>query len=195
VFLRSHPRLATANLEYHVQPLSLAAFGGALDPFPAFTASVCNVRPTSRGHVRLTGADRAQPPVIRPRYLSTEEDRRVAVEAVAVTRAIVAQPALARYRPQEIRPGTEHDSAAAIARAVGDIATTIFHPVGTAAMGLMGGGAQVVVDPRLKVHGLDGLRVADASIMPTIPSGNTHAPVMMIAEKAAQMMLETQRGR
>ncbi|MFT3965603.1 MAG: GMC family oxidoreductase N-terminal domain-containing protein [Sphingobium sp.] len=192
VFLKSHPRFATANLEYHVQPLSLAAFGGALDPFPAFTASVCNLRPHSRGTVWIDGPDHRAAPRIRPNYLSAEEDRQVAVEAVKVTRAIVAQPALAAYRPEEFRPGPEADDDAAILRSVGEIATTIFHPVGTAAMGQ---GERAVVDPALRVHGMDRLRVIDASVMPTITSGNTNAPVMMIAEKGAHMVLEAARGR
>ena len=182
VFVRSDPRHATANLEYHVQPLSLAAFGGALDPFPAFTASVCNLRPTSRGTVAIASSDPHASPLIRPNYLETAEDRLVAVEAVKLTRAIVAQPALARYRPVEFRPGPEAAEDAAILGAVGDIATSIFHPVGTAAMG-------AVVDPELRVRGVGKLRVIDASVMPTITSGNTNAPTMMIAEKGAELVL------
>jgi len=186
MFIKSDERLATPNLEYHVQPLSLEAFGGALDPWPAFTASVCNLRPESRGRVSIGGADPATPPAIRPNYLATPEDRRVAVESVRITRCIVAQPALASYRPQEMRPGPEIESDAELERAVGDIGTTIFHPVGTAAMGS-------VVDARLCVVGIDALRVIDASIMPTITSGNTNAPTMMIAEKGAAMVLEDAR--
>lgn len=182
VFTRSHARYATPNLEYHVQPLSLAAFGGALDPFPAFTASVCNLRPESRGTTRITAADPAAAPSIRPNYLSAEEDRRVAAEAIRITRSIVSQPALARYRPEEMRPGPAFETEEDLQRAAGDIGTTIFHPVGTAAMGS-------VVDTRLRVIGLDGLRVIDASVMPTITSGNTNAPTMMIAEKGAEMLL------
>ncbi|MCE7798830.1 GMC family oxidoreductase N-terminal domain-containing protein [Sphingobium sufflavum] len=192
VFLKSSERYATANLEYHVQPLSLASFGGALDPFPAFTASVCNLRPHSRGSVRIAGPDAASAPRIQPNYLSAQEDRQVAVDAVKVTRAIVAQPALAPYRPEEFRPGPDVDDDAAILRAVGDIATTIFHPVGTA---MMGQGERAVVDAALRVHGIRGLRVIDASIMPTITSGNTNAPTMMIAEKGAAMMLAGAKGR
>ncbi|MET0238761.1 MAG: GMC family oxidoreductase N-terminal domain-containing protein [Sphingobium sp.] len=191
VFLKSHERFASANLEYHVQPLSLAAFGGALDPFPAFTASVCNLRPYSRGSVHITAGDPATPPSIRPNYLSDAQDVRVAVEAVKVTRAIVAQPALAGYRPEEFRPGPGIEDDEAIARSVGDIATTIFHPVGTAAMGQ---GERAVVDSELRVHGIAGLRVVDASIMPTITSGNTNAPTMMIGEKGAAMVLKAARG-
>ncbi|WP_395328601.1 GMC family oxidoreductase N-terminal domain-containing protein [Novosphingobium sp. BL-8H] len=182
VFTRSDPHYATPNLEYHVQPLSLEAFGGALDPFPAFTASVCNLRPESRGTTRIAAVDPAAAPAIRPNYLSTEEDLRVAAQAIRLTRAIAAQPALARYAPQELRPGPAFESEADLRRAAGEIGTTIFHPVGTAAMGR-------VVDARLRVAGLDGLRVIDASVMPTITSGNTNAPTMMIAEKGAEMLL------
>jgi choline dehydrogenase-like flavoprotein len=186
MFTRSHARHATANLEYHVQPLSLEAFGGALDPFPAFTASVCNLRPESRGSTHVTDADSTSAPSIRPNYLSTEEDRIVAVQSVRLTREIVARPALARYAPQELRPGPEFASDEALREATGMIGTTIFHPVGTAAMGR-------VVDARLRVIGLDGLRVIDASVMPTITSGNTNAPTMMIAEKGAEMILADAR--
>jgi choline dehydrogenase len=187
MFLKSGPERATADLEYHVQPLSLEAFGGALDPFPAFTASVCHLRPSSRGTSRITGTDPAQAPAIRPNYLSTEDDRQVAAQAVRITRAIVGQPALARYRPEEIRPGPAVQDEAELVRAVGQIATTIFHPVGTAAMGS-------VVDAQLRVMGVERLRVIDASVMPAITSGNTNAPVMMIAEKAAEMLLSAARS-
>lgn len=186
MFTRSDPRFATPNLEYHVQPLSLAAFGGALDPFPAFTASVCNLRPASRGSVTIASADPRVPPAIRPNYLSAPEDVQVAIDAVRITRAIVDQPAMARYRPEEFRPGPGLDDGEALTRAIGDIATTIFHPVGTAAMGK-------VVDAELRVKGLDGVRVIDASVMPTITSGNTNAPAMMIAEKGAAMVLAAGR--
>jgi choline dehydrogenase-like flavoprotein len=186
MFVKSDERLATPNLEYHVQPLSLEAFGGALDPWPAFTASVCNLRPESRGRVSIAGSDPAASPAIRPNYLATEEDRRVAVQAVRITREIVAQPPLARYRPTEVRPGPRIETDEDLERAVGEIATTIFHPVGTAAMG-------AVVDSRLRVNGVAALRVIDASIMPTITSGNTNAPTMMIAEKGAEMVLEDAR--
>ncbi|MES2157086.1 MAG: GMC family oxidoreductase N-terminal domain-containing protein [Pseudomonadota bacterium] len=186
LFVKSNPRFETANLQYHVQPLSLAAFGGALDPFPAFTASVCNLRPQSRGSVWIGSADPLAAPAIRPNYLSAAEDQQVAVEAVRVTRAIVGQAALAPYAPREFRPGPERDDDATILEGVRAIASSIFHPVGTAAMGT---GTRAVVDPQLRVHGLDGLRVIDASVMPTIISGNTNAPVMMIAEKAASMIL------
>jgi len=186
LFLRSHPRFETPNLEYHVQPLSLAAFGGGLDPFPAFTASVCNLRPQSRGSVWIASPDPAEPPRIRPNYLTAPEDLQTAIEAVKITRAIVAQPALARYRPAEFRPGPECESDVQLAEAIGNISTSIFHPVGTAAMGVDG---RAVVDPQLRVRGIAGLRVIDASIMPRITSGNTNAPTMMIAEKGAALIL------
>ena len=186
MFLKSDPRLATADLEYHVQPLSLAAFGGDLDPFPAFTASVCNLRPESRGRTAIRSMDPADAPAIAPNYLSTEGDRRTAAEAIRITRQIVAQPALDRYAPQEVRPGPDYQSQEALERAAGEIGTTIFHPVGTAAMGS-------VVDARLTVIGTSGLRVIDASVMPTITSGNTNAPTMMIAEKGADMIREDAR--
>ncbi len=182
MFARSSSRFVTANLEYHVQPLSLPAFGEALDPFPAFTASVCNLRPQSRGHVRIFSNDAADAPVIQPNYLSDPADVDVAVDAVKITRAIVGQSALSRYNPQEFRPGPEAASDAQIADSLGAISSTIFHPVGTAAMGK-------VVDERLCVVGINRLRIADASVMPTITSGNTNAPVMMIAEKAAAMLV------
>ena len=186
MFVRSDPRLATPDLEYHVQPLSLAAFGGALDPWPAFTASVCNLRPESRGRTGIAGSDPALAPEIRPNYLATEADRRTAAQAIRITRAIVAQPALAGYAPGEVRPGMGCDSEEELQRAASEIGTTIFHPVGTAAMAS-------VVDPALRVIGLDRLRVIDASVMPTITSGNTNAPVMMIAEKGAEMVMESRR--
>jgi len=189
-FVKSDETRETPNLQYHVQPLTLPRFGEPLDPFPAFTASVANIRPTSRGWVRITSPEPGAQPEIRPNYLSTEEDRQVAAQAIRVTRHIVSMPALARYRPEEFRPGPEHRSDEALARAAGDISTTIFHPVGTCRMGSDPG---AVVDPRLKVRGLEGLRVADASVMPTITSGNTNAPTLMIAEKAAAMILEDAR--
>jgi choline dehydrogenase-like flavoprotein len=187
MFVKSDERHATANLEYHVQPLSLEAFGGGLDSFPAFTASVCNLRPQSRGRTAITSRDPAEAPCIRPNYLAVEEDRRVAAEAIRITRAIVSRPALARYRPEEVRPGPEYASEEELQRAAGAIGTTIFHPVGTVAMGR-------VVDAELKVMGVDGLRVIDASVMPTITSGNTNAPTMMIAEKGAEMVLRAGKG-
>jgi len=187
-FARSGPDVETPDLEYHVQPLSLPAFGEPLDPFPAFTASVCHLRPESRGTVRLAAPDPHAPPAIAPNYLSSETDRQVAARAIRLTREIVGQSPLARYAPQEMRPGAEYQSDAELIEAAGQIGTTIFHPVGTARMGVDDG---AVVDPSLRVNGIEGLRVVDASIMPTITSGNTNAPVVMIAEKAAEMI----RGR
>ncbi len=190
VFARSDPRFETANLEYHIQPLSLAAFGGALDPFPAFTASVANLRPESRGKVHAVSADPRSAPSIQPNYLSTEGDRRVAVDAVRLTRRIVGQGALAPFHPQEFRPGPATQSDAEIEQALCEIATTIFHPVGTAAMGRSD---RSVVDAQLRVHGVERLRVVDASVMPVITSGNTNAPTMMIGEKGAAMILAAAR--
>jgi len=177
---------ATPDLQYHVQPLSLDAFDQPLHPFDAFTASVCNLRPRSRGTVHLRGPDAATAPAIQPNYLSDPADQEVALAAIALTRRICAAPALAGYHPEEFRPGAEIVSREDLLAAIGLIATTIFHPVGTCRMG---GDEQSVVDPTLKLRGVDGLRVADASIMPTITSGNTNAPTVMIAEKAAEMMV------
>ena len=192
LFTRSDPLRERANLQFHVQPLSLDRFGDPLHQFPAFTASVCNLQPTSRGRVRLRSADPSAPPTIAPHYLSTEEDRRVAVQSIRVARAIVRQPALARYRPTEYLPGEQvapDGDDAALLKAAGDIGTTIFHPVGTAKMG-RATDPSAVVDERLRVIGLDRLRVVDASIMPTITSGNTNSPTIMIAEKGAAMIRE-----
>jgi choline dehydrogenase len=190
-FVKSDPSRETANLQYHIQPLSLPKFGEPLDPFPAFTASVANLRPTSRGWVRITAPRPEAHPEIRPNYLSTEDDRGVAADSIRVTRNIVSMPSLAKYHPEEFRPGIEVQSDDELAKAAGDISTTIFHPVGTAKMG---SDDLAVVDHRLKVRGLDGLRVADASIMPAITSGNTNSPTLMIAEKAAAMILEDVRA-
>jgi choline dehydrogenase len=187
-FTRSDASQPTPNLEYHVQPLSLDKFGDPLHDFPAFTASVCNLRPGSRGHVRIAGADPLGVPKITPNYLSTEEDRRVAAASLRLTRSIIAAPALRKYAPEELKPGSAFRTEEELARAAGDIGTTIFHPVGTCKMGRIGDAA-AVVDPSLRVIGIAGLRVADASIMPTITSGNTNSPTIMIAEKAAQAML------
>jgi choline dehydrogenase len=192
-FARSGPGYATPNLEYHVQPLSLDRFGEPLHPFPAFTASVCNLRPTSRGEVRPKDPDPTVSPLIRPNYLSTDEDRRVAVEAIRLTRRIAAAGALARYNPREHLPGPGFQSDAELAEAAGRIGTTIFHPVGTCRMGPEGD-VGAVVDARLRVRGVEGLRVADASVMPTITSGNTNSPTLMIAEKAADMIREDARA-
>ena len=195
LFTRSDRDQERANLEYHVQPLSLDRFGEPLHKFPAFTASVCNLRPTSRGSVRLRSSDPAATPVIKPNYLSTDEDRRIAASAIRLTRHIAAQPALAPFRPDEYLPGraVRDDDDAALIKAAGDIGTTIFHPVGTAKMGLSSD-PLTVVDDRLRIVGIDRLRVIDASVMPTITSGNTNAPTMMIAEKGAAMLREDAKG-
>ena len=191
-FAKSDPEQARANLQYHVQPLSLERFGEPLHDFPAFTASVCNLRPTSRGSVQIASVDASVAPLIRPNYLSDERDLQVAADAIRLTRRIVAAPALARYQPQEYKPGPDYRSEEDLQRAAGEIGTTIFHPVGTCAMGQ---GRDAVVDARLRVHGVAGLRVVDASIMPSIVSGNTCSPVLMIAEKAAQMIKEDAQSR
>ncbi len=192
-FTRSDPAQPYPNIEYHVQPLSLEAFGEPLHSFNAFTASVCNLNPTSRGSVCIQSGDFAQAPAIAPNYLSTEADRKVAADSLRVTRRIVAQPALARYQPQEWKPGVEFQSDDELARLAGDIATTIFHPVGTTKMGVAGD-PMAVVDPQLRVRGqgglIAGLRVVDAGVMPVITSGNTNSPALMIAEKAAQWIVE-----
>jgi choline dehydrogenase len=186
-FTRSSPEHATPNIEYHVQPLSLDRFGDPLHPFPAFTASVCNLRPTSRGHVRIKSADPRAHPAIMLNYLSTPEDRRVAADGLRLTRRIAAQPALAKYRPDEFKPGREFQTDDELAKAAGDVGTTIFHPVGTCRMGVPSDPA-AVVDSRLRAIGLERLRVVDASIMPTITSGNTNSPTVMIAERGAEMI-------
>jgi choline dehydrogenase-like flavoprotein len=194
LFTRSDPGRERANIQFHVQPLSLDKFGDPLHDFPAFTASVCNLQPTSRGFVRLRSPDPADKPVIKPNYLSTDEDRRVAVDSIRVARRIVAEPALAKYHPVEYLPGRAvGDDDASLLKAAGDIGTTIFHPVGTAKMG-RASDPMAVVDERLRVIGLERLRVVDASVMPTITSGNTNAPTMMIAEKGAAMIRQDRRG-
>ena len=193
LFTRSDPHRERANIQYHIQPLSLDKFGEPLHDFPAFTASVCNLQPTSRGRIELRSADPADKPVIRPNYLATDEDRRVAADSVRVTRKIVAQPALAPYKPVEYLPGTQvGDDDASLIKAAGDIGTTIFHPVGTSKMGLPSD-PMAVVDERLHVIGMERLRVMDASVMPTITSGNTNSPTMMIAEKGAAMIKDDAR--
>ena len=186
LFARSDRDQARANLQYHIQPLSLDRFGEPLHKFPAFTASVANLQPTSRGDVRLRSRDPAAAPMIKPNYLSTDADRRVAAKSIQLTRRIVAQPALAPYTPSEYLPGdvVRNDDEAALVKAAGDIGTTIFHPVGTAKMGFASD-PFMVVDGDLRVAGIERLRVIDASVMPTITSGNTNAPTMMIAEKGA----------
>jgi choline dehydrogenase len=189
-FTKSDPSQERPNLQYHIQPLSLDKFGDPLHPFPAFTASVTNLRPTSRGSLKLKSTDPAAPPLIHPNYLATPEDRRVAAQSIRITRAISAQPALRKYSPVEYLPGPQvPDDEAALEHAAGDIGTTIFHPVGTARMG-RDDDARAVVDARLRVMGLQGLRVVDASVMPSITSGNTNSPTIMIAEKGAAMILE-----
>jgi choline dehydrogenase len=184
-FAKSDPARETPDLEYHVQPLSLDRFGDPLHPFPAFTASVCNLRPESRGTVRIKSRQPGAAPAIAPNYLATETDRLVAAAAIRLTRRICGAQALARFEPQEFLPGAALESDEELAKAAGTIGTTIFHPVGTCKMGH---DPLAVVDDRLRVRGVDGLRVVDASIMPTITSGNTNAPVIMIAEKAADMI-------
>jgi len=194
LFTRSDPARERANIQFHIQPLSLEKFGDPLHTFPAFTASVCNLQPESRGTVRLRSAEPADKPAIRPNYLATDPDRHVAADSIRVTRRIVAQPALARFMPSEHLPGPAYpdDDEAALIKAAGDIGTTIFHPVGTAKMG-RDSDATAVVDERLRVIGLQGIRVVDAAVMPTITSGNTNSPTMMIAEKGAAMIREDAR--
>jgi choline dehydrogenase len=192
-FARSSPGLDRPDLEFHVQPLSLERFGEPLHDFPAFTASVCHLRPGARGTIEISSPDPARAPRIAPNYLSTDEDRAVAVAAIRLTRRIVASPALARYRPVEHKPGIGFDTDGSLAQVAGEIGTTIFHPVGTCKMG-PASDASAVVDARLRVHGIQGLRVADASIMPTITSGNTNSPTLMIAEKGAAMILEDDKA-
>jgi len=188
-FTKSDASQPHANLEYHVQPLSLDAFGQPLHSFNAFTASVCNLNPSSRGHVRITSPDFKAAPAIAPNYLSTDEDRKIAADSLRLTRKIVAQPALQKYAPEEFKPGVQFQSDAELAKLAGDIATTIFHPTGTTAMG-RADDAFAVVDSRLRVRGVAGLRVVDAGVMPRITSGNTNSPTLMIAEKAAQWIAE-----
>jgi choline dehydrogenase len=187
VFTKSDEAHATSDLEYHVQPLSLDKFGDPLHRFPAFTASVCNLRPSSRGSVEIVSRNAAEAPCISPRYLSTAEDRRVAAAALRLTRRIASMPALAPYQPKEYLPGPQYRTDAELAIAAGMVGTTIFHPVGTCKMG-RAEDPNAVVDERLRVRGVGGLRVVDASIMPTITSGNTNAPTVMIAEKGAEMI-------
>jgi choline dehydrogenase len=186
-FARSDDSQATPNLQYHVQPLSLEKFGDPLHGFPAFTASVCNLRPTSRGHVRIASQDSYAAPKITPNYLSTQVDREVAARALALTRRIVASKPLAKYRPEEFKPGPHYRTDEELAEAAGLIGTTIFHPVGTCRMGKKED-PLAVVDSELRVKGVRGLRVVDASIMPFITSGNTNSPTLMIAEKTAQLL-------
>ena len=191
IFAKSGPDKATADLEFHVQPVSLDKFGDPVHAFPAMTASVCNLRPESRGSVHVSGPDFRAHPAIRPNYLSTPGDRDVAVRAIRLARKIAAQPAFTRFDPSEHVPGIAFQTDDDLVKAAGAVGTTIFHPVGTCRMGADDAS---VVDPRLRMRAVGRLRIADASVMPTITSGNTNAPVMMIAEKAARMMLEDARA-
>ncbi|WP_417833760.1 GMC family oxidoreductase [Thalassospira xiamenensis] len=191
IFTKSDASFETANLQYHVQPLSLEKFGDPVHPFPAFTASVCNLRPQSRGSIHLKSPDFRNQPAIAPNYLSADADKKVAADSIRLTRKIANQPALAPYRPEEFKPGPSYETEDDLVKAAGNIGTTIFHPVGTCRMGA---DPASVVDPQLRLRGLDGLRIADASIMPTITSGNTNSPTIMIAEKAAAMIMESTRN-
>jgi choline dehydrogenase len=185
---------ARPDIQYHVQPLSLEKFGEPLHAFDAFTASVCQLRPTSRGTIHIKSRDASVPPAIAPNYLSTEYDKTVAVNALRYTRRIVSANVLKKYEPQEILPGKQFQTDEELVRAAGNVGTTIFHPVGTCQMGRKGE-TGAVVDSRLRVFGVDGLRVVDASIMPTITSGNTNSPTVMIAEKASRMIAEDRKAR
>ncbi|MCW0232333.1 MAG: GMC family oxidoreductase N-terminal domain-containing protein [Ferrovibrio sp.] len=192
MFTRSAPEHATPNVEFHIQPLSLDKFGDPLHPFPAFTASICNLRPTSRGHVRIKSADPRTAPAIQPNYLDTEADMRVAIDSLKLTRRLAATRALSKYQPEEYLPGTQVETEADMRAAAGRIGATIFHPVATAKMGV-DGDPLAVLDGRLRVRGIEGLRVIDASAMPLITSGNTASPTLMIAEKGAAMLLQDAR--
>ena len=190
-FVRSSDAVETPDLEYHVQPLTLEAFGGDLHDFPAVTMSVCHLRPESRGSVEITSPDFTDHPKIAPNYLSTPGDRAVAARAISFTRGVMAQAALAPHAPEEFKPGMDAQTEAELAKAAGDIGSTIFHPAGTVRMGADDASG---VDPRLRLRGVDGVRVVDASVMPSITSGNTNSPTLMIAEKAADMILADARA-
>ena len=192
-FTKSDPAREWANIQYHVQPLSLDAFGEPLHKFPAITASVCNLNPSSRGSVTLKSPDFKVPPAIAPNYLSTEEDRKVAADSLRVTRRIMSQPAMAAFEPEEYKPGIQYQSDEELAKLAGDIASTIFHPVGTTRMGREND-PMAVVNSHLQVRGIRGLRVVDAGVMPSITSGNTNSPTLMIAEKAAHWMAKDAQG-
>jgi choline dehydrogenase len=197
VFAKSDPddpSITRSDIEYHVQPLSLDRFGEPLHRFNAFTASACNLRPTSRGTIHIDSPDPKKPPLIAPNYLSTDRDRHVAANALRLTRRIAASPALARYAPKEILPGLQFQTEEELVNAAGEVGTTIFHPVGTCRMGTRDDPA-AVVDSRLRVIGLEGLRVVDASVMPVITSGNTNSPTLMIAERASAMIREDRKAR
>jgi choline dehydrogenase len=187
-FTRSDPGRAWPNIQYHVQPLSLDAFGGPLHSFPAITASVCNLNPTSRGTVQIKTPHFEDAPAIAPNYLATAEDRKVAADSLRVTRRIMAQDAMRAFAPEEFKPGVQYQSDEELAKLAGDIASTIFHPVGTTRMG-RDDDPMAVVNARLQVRGVAGLRVVDAGVMPTITSGNTNSPTLMVAEKAARLIL------
>jgi choline dehydrogenase-like flavoprotein len=187
-FAKSRAGLDTPDLEFHVQPLSLEAFGQPLHDYPAITASVCNLRPTSRGRVALSSGDPWAKPKIIPNYLSTENDRQVAADAITLARSIMSQPAMAKYSPSEVKPGVEIQARRDLIQAAGDIGTTIFHPTCTVRMGA---DPAAPLDETLRLRGVDGLRVVDASVMPSIVSGNTNSPTIMIAEKAADMIIES----
>jgi choline dehydrogenase len=191
-FARSDPSQPSANIEWHVQPLSLDRFGEPLHPFPAITPSVCNLRPVSRGYVRIKSPDPRAHPAIKLNYLAAEEDRKVALDSMRFTRRIMAAKALAKYEPKELMPGSSIESDSDLKHAAGDLGTTIFHPVGTCKMG---NDDLAVVDDRLRLRGVLALRVVDASVMPRITSGNTNAPTVMIAEKAAEMIREDRLQR
>jgi choline dehydrogenase len=189
-FAYSSPEQTRANLEYHVQPLSLEKFGEPLHQFNAFTASVCNLRPTSRGSVHIDSPEVNSAPIINPNYLSTEEDRRVAIDSLKLTRKIITSPAFKQYTPQEYKPGNQFQNDEQLIEAAGNIGTTIFHPVGTCKMGRTDD-PMAVLDSELRVKGINGLRVVDASVMPYITSGNTAAPTMMIAERLAELLIHS----
>ena len=193
LFTRSSPEIESANLQFHIQPLSLDKFGEPMHSFGAITVSVCNLRPTSRGSIHIKSRDMMSAPAIRPNYLSTEDDQRVAIDALKVARRLCAAKSLTPFNPEEFRPGAHVTSDEDLLKAAGDLGTTIFHPVGTAKMGAAHDPLSVV-DERLRLRGIAGLRIADASVMPRITSGNTNSPTMMIAEKAAQMIAEDMRG-
>ena len=186
-FFKSSPEIERADLEYHVQPMSADKLGTQLHPFPGMTASICNLRPTSTGSVTVRSADPLAAPRIDPRYFSTEHDRHLAARAIEITREIARQPSAQRFQPEEIKPGPQLTSSAELAKAAGDIATTIFHPSCTCKMG-PDNDPTAVTDSRLKVRGVDNLYIADASVMPSIVSGNTHAPTVMIAETLAEQL-------
>ena len=188
-FTRSDETRPHSNLEYHVQPLSLEAFGDDLHEFPAITVSVCNLNPTSRGHVRIRSADYRDPPLITPNYLDTDEDRKIAADSLRQVRDVMRQPAMQQYEPEEFKPGVQYETDEELAKLAGDIATTIFHPTSTVKMGHKTD-KSAVLDSHLRLKGTTGLRVVDASVMPEITSGNTNSPTLMIAEKAARWILE-----